>query len=446
MRRGLAVLAVGVLALLAGCGGGAAPAATGSGAATATAPAAASTGAAAAKVTITFMEAMSSGTLKPALAHLTSQFEQANPNVTVNLIAEPNYGTLRAKTLAAIAAGAPPTIAQAYESWAANYAKNGALVQLGPLVAGAGGVSASEQADFWPGIWKDTFLPDGKQWMWPFNKSDYVVYYNATVLKQKGLQPPATWADLAQECKTLTDGTKVWCFSMDPGSPAAPANGTYVWTSLIRAYGGHLYAGGQAQFASPQAVEAANYLAALYRTGELQLGTNYPGQTALAAGRAEFDLSTVAGYYYVKKAVGGKFDLEVAPMPTGPAGAGNTLQGTNIVLFAKSTPAQQQAAWAYMKFLTEPAQQAYWAQHTGYLPVRQSAKADMQAYLTANPYQGIAADELASAGGLPGVAGFTEATGKVTTALAAAIKGQPAAAALTAANTAANQVLQAGGQ
>jgi multiple sugar transport system substrate-binding protein len=439
MVRRLAVLGVAAVLLLAGCGGGAAPAS--STAATATASSAAG-----AKVTITFLEAMSSGTLKPALEYLTSEFEKANPDVTVNLVAEANYGTLRAKTLAEIAAGAPPTIAQAYESWAANYAKNGALVPLGPFVSGAGGVSQSEQADFWPGIWKDTFLPDGKQWMWPFNKSDYVVYYNATVLKQKNLKPPTTWAEMAQECRTLTDGTKFWCFSMDPGSPAAPANGTYVWTSLIRAYGGHLYVNGQAQFASPQAVQATDYLAGLYRAGEIQLGTNYPGQTALAAGRAEFDLSTIAGYYYVKKAVGGKFDLEVAPMPAGPAGPGNTLQGTNIVMFAKATPAQQQAAWAYMKFLTEPAQQAYWAQHTGYLPVRQSAKADMQAYLQANPYQGIAADELADARGLPGVKGFSEATGKVTTALAAAIKGQPAQAALTAANQAANQVLQGGGQ
>jgi multiple sugar transport system substrate-binding protein len=376
------------------------------------APGASMASAAPKHVTITFMEAMSSGTLVKAMQALTQQFNRSHPGITVELIPEPSYSVLAEKEQAAIAAGNPPTIGQAYEDWAATYAASKAIVPLTGFVNGKNGVSAAYKADMWPEIWRDQFLPDGKMWMWPFNKSDFVMYYNATWLQQLKANPPKTWSQLGALAETVTNKSKgTWGLSMDPGGTSGPANGTYVYVALLRAFGGHLMQHGRIAWASPAGVKAMEFLKTLYDKGALQLGTNYPGQTALDAGHTLFDLSTIASYYYIATGKSGNFTVGTAPFPAGPAGEGNVLQGTNIVMFARSTAAQKEAAWTFMKWLTEPAQTAYWATHTGYLPVVRSALHLMKGYYATHPYQKIAAESLAYARPVPPVPGFEQATG-----------------------------------
>ncbi len=391
---------------------GAAPSSAAS--ASGAAPASASSGGQSA--TITFMEAMSSGTLKTTLDGLVSQFEKAYPNITVTLIPEPNYATLQQKEEASVAAGNPPTIGQAYENWAATYAASNAIVPLTSYISGPNGVSSSEQSDFWTGIWQDLYLPDGKIWMWPFNKSDYIMYYNQNMLQADHLTVPTTWTQFAADAKAATTGGD-WGLSMNPGTSSAPANGTYMFVSMMRAYGGHLLLNGKPDLNTSAAVQALTLLATMEKEGALKVGTNYPGQTALGAGKSLFDMSTVASYYYNQQAVGTKFTMGTAAFPNGPAGQGNAMQGTNIVIFAKSTPAQQQAGWTFMHWLTGTQQTATWASGSGYLPVTKSGLAAMSSYVATHPYVTIASQSLQSARGVPAQSWFTEEQGAIATAL-----------------------------
>ncbi len=392
------LLAVGA----AGCGGGqASSSSSGSG-----------------HVTISFMEAMSSGTLAPAMEHLTSEFNRTHKNITVTLEVQASYSTLEAKEQASIAAGDPPTIGQAYEDWAANYAKSGAIVPLASYVHGSNGVSSTYINSIYKGVWKDQFLPGGKLYMWPFNKSDFVMYYNANRLQQKHLAVPTTWTQFMSVAHAVTSSTNgTWGFSMDPGTSSAAANGTYLYVALLRAYGGNLMVNGRVDFASRAGVEAMNVLKTMYDNGSMKLGTSYPGQTALGAEHGTFDLSTIASYYYNNEAIAGKFTMGVAALPKGPVGEGNVLQGTNIVMFSKATSAQRSAAWTFMKWLTEPQQTAYWAEHTGYLPVTTQADALMASYFASHPYQKIAAESLQYALPTPAEPGWTEGIGTIATAI-----------------------------
>jgi multiple sugar transport system substrate-binding protein len=368
-------------------------------------------------VTISFMEAMASGTQKPSLDLLTKRFEAQNPNITVNLIAEPNYGVLQQKEQAAVAAGDPPTIGQAYENWAASFANSKAIIPITGYVNNKKiGITAADQKQIWKGIWKDLFLPDGKIWMWPFNKSDYVMYYNADKLAKAGLAVPKTWVQFAKVAKALTKNGD-WAWSTDTGTLAAPADGTIVMLALIHAFGGQWVANGKPTLDTPAAIKALGYLADLKKSGALQIGTNYPGETALGAGRSAFDLSTIAGYPYELAADGGKFSMKVAPLPSGRNGQGNAMAGTNIVIFSKTSNAQRAAAWKYMKFLSEPRQTAYWAEETGYLPVTKKALPTMKRYIATHPYQQIAAQSLQVARGNPPYAWWTVAEGQLATAL-----------------------------
>jgi ABC-type glycerol-3-phosphate transport system substrate-binding protein len=381
-----------------------------------------------ATTTITFMEAMSSGTQKPALDLLTKRFEAQNPNISVTLVAEPNYGVLLQKEEAAVAAGQPPTIGQAYENWAASFADAKAIIPIGSYVdSKTVGVKPKDQAQIWKGVWKDLFLPDGKIWMWPFNKSDYVMYYNADKLAAAGQPVPKTWVQFATVAKALTKNGN-WAWSTDTGTPAAPADGTIVMLALIHAFGGEWIANGKPTLDTKAAIKALGYLADLKKSGAMQLGSNYPGETALGAQRSAFDLSTIAGYPYELSADGGKFSMKVAALPSGRNGQGNAMAGTNIVIFSKASNAQRLAAWRYMKFLSEPRQTAYWAEETGYLPVTEAALPAMKKYIATHPYQQIAAQALQVARGNPPYAWWTEAEGDLTTAMQQVLEngGDPA--------------------
>lgn len=428
--KALSVSAIGILTLsLAGCGT----------AQTASTPSGNSSG----PVTISFAETMVSGTQKGALNHLISEFQTQNPNIKVTLMPEPNYGVLQQKEVAAVAAKNPPTIGQVYEDWAADFAKSGAIIPLDSYVQGKNGFSSQEISDFVPTIWKDQHLPDGKVWMLPFNKSDFVMYYNADKLKQVNKTVPQTWDNFAAIAKAATSSANNdWGLSIDPGTPTAAANGTYLWISVLRANGGHLYTNGKITFNSAQGVQTMQFFKNLYTAGALKLGTNYPGETALGAQRSIYDMSTVASYPYVLSSVNKKFDLQIGAMPTGSVGQGNMMQGTNIAIFSQTTDAQKQAAWKFIKFLTEPAQTAYWAQQTGYLPVRTSALPLMQDYLNSHPYQKIAADSLQYAKAQPPVPGMQQAVGYIGDAMTQVLtQNQPVQQALDKAAVKAQQAL-----
>ncbi|GAB3923510.1 ABC transporter substrate-binding protein [Microlunatus endophyticus] len=392
-----------------------------------------------AKVTISFMEAMSSGAQKTALAKMTKDFMAANPNVTVDLQEQPDYGTLQTKISAQTAAGKPPTIAQVYEDWAAEYAESQVIVQLDPYIA-----KAQQYEDFYDGIKADLQLPDGKTWMWPFNKSVVVMYYNADMVKTA----PKTWDEFAQVAKSVSNG-KVVALSIDPGSSSSPAGGTALFEIVAEAFGDPVFAkDGTPQFTKPGVVKALQYFVDLKKAGALALGKNYPGQTALGSQTGAFDISSVASYPYDLASAGKKFTMGVAQLPTGPGGkAANQLAGTNIALFAAADDNQRAAAWKYMQFLTQPDQQAYWAAQTGYLPVCQQAtqQADFKAYAKKTPFVTGATEQLNSATALPPVKWVNSCSGYLSVAIQQAVtQGKDPNAALQAAQADAMKAKQQG--
>jgi multiple sugar transport system substrate-binding protein len=426
VRRASLVLAATAL-LATACGGGSTPTSSG--------PPADSN----APVTITFMEAMSSGAQKSSLAQIVKDFQAKNPTITVELQEQPDYGTLNTKINAQTAAGTPPTIAQVYENWADELASSQVIVPLDDYVT-----TSADYQNFPAGIQKDLKLGDGKTWMWPFNKSVVVQYYNTTMVPKA----PTTWDEFAAAAKTASTGNVVG-LSIDPGSSSAPAGGTALFEILAQAYGDPAFSptDGTPQFTNPGVVKALDYLVAMKKNGSLALGTNYPGQVALGGQTGAFDVSSVASYPFNLKAVGDKFTLGVAPLPSGPAGVGNQLAGTNIALFSAATDAQKAAAWKFMQFLTSAPEMAYWASTTGYLPVNTAAQQDpaFTAYAAKNPWITAAAQQLDTAIPLPPKAWVNQASGALSIAIQSAINnGTPSATALQTAQDAALKAQKAG--
>ncbi|MEZ0113981.1 multiple sugar transport system substrate-binding protein [Catenulispora sp. EB89] len=386
-------------------------------------------------VTITFEEAMTIGTLKPAMDKLVSDFQAKYPNITVKLQGDPDYGTMYTKEKAEVQAGNAPTIGQAYESWASYFQSAGKLVPISEL---AGTDSPAEMSTFYKGIQTDMKLPDGKTWMWPFNKSVLILFANADLLAKDGQSEPKTWDDYASVMKAVsTNG--VTGSTIDPGSATGATFGTQWFEILARANGATLYdTDGTPHLTDPGVVKALQYMKDLKDANDLATGKNYPGETALGAQKGVFDISSAAGYGFENKTVGGKFKLDITALPSGPSGAVNELTGTNIVMFSGASADQKAAAWAFMKFITSPAEQAQWAATSGYLPVTSQALSDpvMQAFVAKNPYETAAVSELDTAFALPGFSWIFKCQGFESTAIQEALEnGKQPADALNAAQS-----------
>jgi ABC-type glycerol-3-phosphate transport system substrate-binding protein len=366
-------------------------------------------------------------------------FEKANPKITVHLTTYATYGPLLTAETAQVAAGKAPTIGQAYESWAERFATSKVIVPISSL-PGAASSMATDMATFYTGVQNDLKLPDGRVWMWPFDKSLQVLFYNATMLKADGIaSPPATWTAFAADLKAASKNGVVG-ITIDPGNATEGVTSGEEWVEELAASDGTpVYTSdGSPQFTSPAVVAALQYLVDLKKEGALATGTNYPGETALGAKKGLVDLTSSAGYYFEQQSVGGKFPLTTTALPSGSSGSAEEMAGANLVVFASATTEQQAAAWKFLQFLSSPAEQAAWSSATGYYPITSQALTEsaMAGYLKQNPWVTSTIAGLNTAIVDPPYAWVTQCGIDLSTALSAALSGTSANSALSTAQSA----------
>ena len=339
-------------------------------------------------IEVTFWHSMRAK-LGEALNQLIDEFNITHPYILIKPIAQPNYGTLSQKLLAAISDGNPPVMAQAYENWVDQYLKGDILEEMGKYingeVSGIDPLYKGDREDIFPIFWKLTYLGD-KQYMMPFNKSLRVLYVNADELNKLGVKAPETWdqlADISRQITETTNGEK---------KGIAVYLGAELWYSMVHAFGGKVMSDDLTSSMYPMYPEAwekaFGFFKDLIDQGYAYIAPpNYGDQKEFGLGNTIFYIGTTAGITYVDKAVAGKFTYDVYPLP----GKAMTIEGTNLVMFksADITPEQQKAAWTFIRWLTSPIPQAKWSMLTGYFPVRKSSwELDMyKEYLANNPWR-----------------------------------------------------------
>lgn len=373
-------------------------------------------------VTVSVWTAYTHGLLS-AFNTLVSRFEAKYPNVQIQVSSLPNYTALQQKEQSAILAGNTPTIGQAYESWVQQYMQNNAVQSLAPYINNKKtGLSSKDIGDFFKGDWADGLL--GKQRvMMPFSKSDIVLYFDGPMLRRAGIKsPPNTWTQFAADCKKLTkiqDGRATqWCTTLQ--APEAE------WFAWEQEWGNKILAkGNHAAFGNANGAAPVAFFQKLVKAKEMVISqtTNYQDEADFDAGKAAFDIGTSAGLTYEIAGASPGVAVGEAMFPAGPKGRVTELYGAPLMMFKKATSAEKQAAWNFMKWLTEPAQTAYWAENTGYMPVRRSALALMKSYYSHNPQQRASVNEQDDAKVEPTQAGWTKASNDVNTILLQTLTG-----------------------
>lgn len=325
---------------------------------------------AATKTTITFWHAMGAQ-LGATLESLVNEFNAQSPDVIVKAEYQGNYAALSQKLVGALVARKPPTVAQVYGNWAAEYIDGNELVPVEKFVKGPNGMSALEVEDIWEGL-RAGCMFNGVWYTMPFNKSVYVLVYNKDAFKAAGIaKPPADWQELlaAANALTIREGDKIVRYGI-----GLRPNVDIFATFFFSAGGEWLDAKGKVNVNSPAGVKALQYMNDLLN--KYKVAYYVPGyiDADFGAGKVAMYLTTSPGLSYTAESVAGKFDWSAAPLPYAEAKYKATpVAGTDLAIFSKATEAEQQAAWKFVKWMVEPRQTAKWAIGTSYIPVRKSA-------------------------------------------------------------------------
>ena len=331
------------------------------------------------------------------LQGMLDEFNKTNPYgiVAHAEIGGAAYPDVYNKVNAAIQAGQPPEMSVAYQNQAAFYRAQGAVVDLNPFLKSARyGLSADDLKDYFQAFLDSDQNPQfsGERLGFPTQRSMDVLYYNADMLKQAGLDSAPrdwkTWEDTA--CKVSSGQTSGWAVQHDASTFAA----------IIFGHGGQILAddGKSYVFNSPAGVESLAMMQRMFKNKcavEVPTSERNGEQNRFGAGTAMFTLGSSSGLPFYQQAVagGGKFSWSIDMPPDNGKPAIN-LYGASISVY-KTTPEKELASWLVLKYLGEKPQTTKWATNTGYLPVRLSAKQDVITAFKSDPKWGSVADSYA---------------------------------------------------
>jgi multiple sugar transport system substrate-binding protein len=274
--------------------------------------------------------------------------------------------------MAAVAAGKPPVMAQAYENWTVELIINGSIEPMEDFINGPYGLSEESVADILPVFIRNNQWDD-VIWSFPFNKSVRTLFYNKDLFEQSGLDrehPPATWDEYLGFARQITKDYD------NDGHPEIYGNAgqvnVWMFGNLLLQNGGSYLdeTGEQVAFNRPEGVEALVFMKKLLADSVGFIAAGYEYQNDFLANKVGMMEGSTVSLAFIKGKY--EFELGVAPLPANKQ-PGVTIAGTNVVIFTEATEEEQNAAWTFIKWFTDTEQTARWAAGTFYVPVRRSA-------------------------------------------------------------------------
>ncbi|MDK2839007.1 MAG: multiple sugar transport system substrate-binding protein [Thermosipho sp. (in: thermotogales)] len=325
-----------------------------------------------AKTKVVFWHAMG-GNHGKTLEQIVNSFNESHPDIEVEAIYVGNYGALSQKLLAGAQAGELPTIAQAYSNWTAKLIQSGVVQKLNDFLNDPKiGLTKEE--------WEDVYEPLRKNCMWgndiyavPFNKSLYILYYNADLLTLYGVDVPKSINELYYAAKVLTEDVD------GDGKPDQYGFGfrttADLFQILLSLRGGSVLRMENGKWVSnidsQETRDVLSFVRKLVDEGIAYYQGGYMNDP-FGQQKVVMYIDTIAGRKYVESSVKGKFNWGWAPVPVWKT-RNVPFAGTDVIMFANATDEEKKAAWEFMKYLISPDVTAFWSVNTGYIPVRKSA-------------------------------------------------------------------------
>ncbi|KGD72922.1 ABC transporter substrate-binding protein [Tatumella morbirosei] len=335
------------------------------------------------------------GKITATVDGLVSDFEKTHPDIVIKPVYTGDYATTVTKALTAFRGGNPPQLAVIGDIEVYSLKDAGAIIPVSDLANDAEGKK-----------WINGFYPafirhiDGKVWSIPFQRSTVVLYWNKDAFKRAGLNPdtpPQTWQQVEEFGRKLVvkqgDTVSQWGIEL----PSTPI-GYWVLQAIAATNGATLdnNKGTAVTFNTPQTAQALSWMHALAS----QYGISPPGAINWGTtpqdfleGKTAMMVTTTGNLGTVRSTA--KFPFGVAMLPE-KTQRGSPTGGGNLYLFKGATPAQQQAALSFMRWVSAPEQAARWSIATGYVATSPAAweTTQMKEYVKQFPQALVARDQL----------------------------------------------------
>ena len=395
MRRALFLLTPVLALLVAACAGGAETP-------TETRPAG--------PVSITFWHSMNAAN-RDALEALTTRFNSTQDEVRVELVYQGTYVDSLNKFIASLRSGDVPAMIQMHDVATQLMIDSQEVTPVQDFIDR----ESYDLSDFEPRL-LDYYRVGDRLYSMPFNVSNPVLLYEKNSFREVGLdpeKPPQTLEELTEYSRKLVKRDSQG--NIIRSGIALEISPWYFEQMLANA--GALYVNNgngregrptEAVFNGPEGKAIFQWWHDMVEEGlAFNVGRNPTGTDhllAVGSGRAAMTIATSASLRSVLNVIEGGggpagVEMAVAPLPAPRSADGGMIVGGASLWIVKSRPeAEQEAAWKFVKFLVEPAQQAEWYAGTGYFPIRHLAYEEPAALEveTRYPYFRIAPEELAA--------------------------------------------------
>jgi sn-glycerol 3-phosphate transport system substrate-binding protein len=320
-----------------------------------------------------------SGINGEAINKIVTAFNSSQSNIKVEAIFQGTYDDLLAKLNTAIASNAAPALVQVYDIGQAYMRDSGQIVPMQAFIDR----DKFATSDFEPAVINYYKYQDKLQSM-PWNASSSILFYNKDAFKEVGLdpeKPPVTFTEVAEAAKKLTkkdaSGQTVR-YGFGPS--------IYGWLfEQLMATSGALYAdngNGRDNRATKVVYNSAAGKAILdwWKAGVdggyfYNPGIDNAGSTnAFNAGKTAMYIESTATLRNTINVAKFQVGTGLYPRPDSkPKDGGNIIGGASLYIMKSRPPAEQQAAWEFVKYAMSRAVQAQWQSDTGYYPIVKGA-------------------------------------------------------------------------
>jgi multiple sugar transport system substrate-binding protein len=293
------------------------------------------------------------------LTTLADAFMKANPGVKVS-VTPVDWGQAVAKLTTAIAGNTTPDVSQMGTDMMGQFGATGAF---DPVPADI------DASTFFQSAW-NTNQVGGVASGVPWYVETRILYYRTDIATKAGItSPPATWDDLMAMAKAMKEkGGAKWGISL--GTKNWQEYFPFLWQN-----GGDVVdASGNPALNSPQAVEALTFYDSFFKAGltPKSVPEGFDITPAFVKGDNPMFFSGPWHLGLIDTAGGADFKDKwaIAPMPK-KVTATSFLGGSNMVVYKNSK--NKDAAWAFVKFVSDPTTQALWYKTVTDLPAVQAA-------------------------------------------------------------------------
>jgi sn-glycerol 3-phosphate transport system substrate-binding protein len=338
------------------------------------------------------------GPITKIIDQLATDFTKENPTIKVTPIYAGSYKETIVKALTANKAGTPPVTSVLLSTDMFTLIDEDAIVPIDNFIK-------TDDDKKWLGSFYKAFMLNsqtgGKTWGVPFQRSTVVQYWNKELFKEAGLdpnKPPQTWKELVEMGKKLTKtdaSGKTTQYGVQIPSSGFPY---WLFQGLTTQNGAILAneAGTQTKYDDPKVIEAVQFWMDLSKTHKIHpTGIVEWGTTPKDFFEKKVAMMWTTTGNLTNVRTNAKFDFGVGMLPAN-ARLGSPTGGGNFYIFKKSTPAQQEASFKFIKWITQPKHAAEWSIATGYVAVSPAAyeTPELKKYVAEFAPAAVARDQL----------------------------------------------------